>query len=100
MILVILDAAIRGLVLALVVWAGLVALRVRNVMAQKVAWGLVLAAALLMPWLSPLAVHLRRPVACAARHQCCAAQSAACFRANSSTSAHRRRPCFFAFARQ
>jgi Zn-dependent protease with chaperone function len=59
MILVILDAAIRGLVLALAVWAGLVALRVRNVMAQKVAWGLVLAAALLMPWLAPLAVHLR-----------------------------------------
>jgi beta-lactamase regulating signal transducer with metallopeptidase domain len=50
MISVLLEAALRALLVALVVWAGLRALRVSNVLAQKAAWELVLAAALLMPW--------------------------------------------------
>lgn len=45
----ILEAALRSLLLACAVWAGLRAFRVRNVIAQKAAWGLVLATALLMP---------------------------------------------------
>ena len=47
------EAALRSLLLALAVWIGLRAFRVRNVVAQKAAWGLVLAAALLMPILAP-----------------------------------------------
>jgi hypothetical protein len=46
-----LEAAVRALLAACVLWAGLRALRVRNVPAQKIAWGLVLAAALAMPLL-------------------------------------------------
>jgi hypothetical protein len=49
----VLDAAFRSLILAFAVAAGLRAFRVRNVIAQKAAWGLVLAAALLMPLLAP-----------------------------------------------
>jgi beta-lactamase regulating signal transducer with metallopeptidase domain len=45
------EAALRALLVALMVWAGLRLLRVGNVLAQKAAWGLVLAAALLMPLL-------------------------------------------------
>src|SRR5581483_12329055 len=47
------EAALRSLILALAVWAGLRIFRVRNVVAQKVAWGLVLAAATFMPILAP-----------------------------------------------
>jgi beta-lactamase regulating signal transducer with metallopeptidase domain len=47
------EAALRSLVLALAVWGGLRIFRVRNVVAQKVAWGLVLAAASFMPILAP-----------------------------------------------
>jgi beta-lactamase regulating signal transducer with metallopeptidase domain len=54
---VMLEAALRSLLLAMVVWGGLRALRVRNVVAQKAAWGLVLGAALLMPLLAPLAAR-------------------------------------------
>ena len=46
---VLLEAALRALVVALAVGTGLRLLRVRNVLAQKVAWGLVLAASLAMP---------------------------------------------------
>jgi hypothetical protein len=49
------EAALRSLLLALAVWAGLRVFRVRNVLAQKSAWGLVLASALLMPVLAPFA---------------------------------------------
>ncbi len=49
------EAAFRSVLLALAVGAGLRAFRVRNVLAQKAAWGLVLAAAFLMPVLAPLA---------------------------------------------
>jgi beta-lactamase regulating signal transducer with metallopeptidase domain len=45
------EAALRSLLVALVVGAGLRLLRVSNVLAQKKAWCLVLAAALLMPLL-------------------------------------------------
>lgn len=53
-----LEAAVRSLLVALAVWAGLRVLRVRNVVAQKVAWGLVLAAALLMPVLAPMLARM------------------------------------------
>lgn len=48
---VLLEAALRALVAALAVWAGLHILRVKNVLVQKAAWGLVLIAALAMPLL-------------------------------------------------
>lgn len=57
----ILEAALRSLVAAAAVGAGLHVLRVRNVLAQKVVWGMVLAAALAMPILLPAAA--RWPVA-------------------------------------
>ena len=48
---VLLESALRALLLAFTVWAGLHLLRVRNVLAQKAAWGLVLVLALAMPLL-------------------------------------------------
>jgi len=48
------DAALRSLLVAMAVWAGLQAFRVRNIMAQKAAWGLVLVAAVVMPLLLPV----------------------------------------------
>ena len=58
-----LEAALRALLAAIAVWAGLRLLRVGNVLVQKAAWGLVLVAALAMPlapnWLAIPA--LRRP---------------------------------------
>jgi hypothetical protein len=60
------TAALRALVVALVVWTGLRLLRVTNVMAQKTAWSLVLAAAFLLPlapgglWL-PAGIAARLP---------------------------------------
>jgi beta-lactamase regulating signal transducer with metallopeptidase domain len=73
------EASLRALLVAVAVGAGLRVLRVRNVLAQKAAWGLVLAAALIVPsamrwqWLSSraavvvpahpwrLAANLRQP---------------------------------------
>ena len=55
MIAILAESAIRSLLVALAVWAGLRAFRIGNVLAQKAAWGLVLAAALFMPFLAPLA---------------------------------------------
>jgi beta-lactamase regulating signal transducer with metallopeptidase domain len=52
------DAALRSLLVAVAVWAGLRLLRTRNVVAQKAAWGLVLAGALLMPLVVPWAARL------------------------------------------
>jgi len=49
MIPVLVEAALRALLVALAVWAGLRVLRVSNVLAQKAVWGLVLAAAVAMP---------------------------------------------------
>jgi BlaR1 peptidase M56 len=51
MIPALIEAALRALVVALTVWAGLRLLRVRSVVTQKAAWGLVLAAAVAMPLL-------------------------------------------------
>lgn len=48
---VLLEGALRALIAALAVWTGLRLLRIRNVPAQKAAWGLVLIAALAMPLL-------------------------------------------------
>lgn len=53
-------AAFRSLVLAIGVWVILRLFRVRNVLALKCAWTLVLAAAFLMPLLLPLASGLPR----------------------------------------
>lgn len=49
MMLILLEAAARAVVLALVVASGLRLAGVRNVLAQKLAWALVLVAAILMP---------------------------------------------------
>jgi beta-lactamase regulating signal transducer with metallopeptidase domain len=48
---VLLEAALRALAAAVVLWGCMRLLRVENVLAQKAAWGLVLAAALAMPLL-------------------------------------------------
>ena len=52
-----LEAALRSVLLALAVWAGLRIFGIRNVLAQKAAWGLVLVSALGMPLLLPYAAH-------------------------------------------
>jgi BlaR1 peptidase M56 len=52
------EAALRSVLVAIAVWAGLRVFRVSNVLAQKAAWGLVLASALLMPLLLPYAERL------------------------------------------
>ena len=69
MIPVLLESALRALLAALTVWVGLRLCRVGNVLAQKAAWGLVLAAALAMPllmrwqWLpADAAIRLPMPV--------------------------------------
>src|SRR5580704_8094785 len=51
------EAALRSVFLALAVWLGLGVLKVRNVLAQKAAWGLVLAGAVAMPMVLPMAAH-------------------------------------------
>lgn len=52
-----LEAALRSVLLAGAVWAGLRIFGVKNVLAQKAAWGLVLVSALGMPLLLPLSAH-------------------------------------------
>jgi len=54
------QAALRSLALAIGVWAILRLFRVRNVLALKCAWTLVLATAFLMPLLLPMASRLPR----------------------------------------
>jgi len=51
------EAALRSVFLALAVGIGLRVFSVRNVLAQKVAWGLVLASALAMPVVLPMTEH-------------------------------------------
>jgi beta-lactamase regulating signal transducer with metallopeptidase domain len=46
-----LEAALRSLLMAVTVWAGIRLLRVSNVIAQKIAWSLVLVASVAMPFL-------------------------------------------------
>lgn len=48
----VLESALRSLLMAAVVWAGIKLLRVRNVAVQKVAWVLVLMSAVAMPGLA------------------------------------------------
>ncbi len=57
MISTLVEAVLRSLLLALAVGLGLGAFRVRNVLAQKTAWGLVLVMALFMPLLVPMAAR-------------------------------------------
>jgi beta-lactamase regulating signal transducer with metallopeptidase domain len=57
MMLTLVEAALRSLLVAAAVWAGLGVFRVRNVVAQKAAWALVLVAALAMPLLVPVAAR-------------------------------------------
>jgi hypothetical protein len=45
------ESVLRSLVMAAIVWCGLKLLRVRHVLAQKIAWALVLVAACAMPLL-------------------------------------------------
>ena len=54
MISILIEAALRSLLVGLVVAIGLRVFRVRNVPAQKAAWGLVLLAAFAMPLLRPI----------------------------------------------
>jgi beta-lactamase regulating signal transducer with metallopeptidase domain len=61
------EAALRALAVALLVWAGLRLFRVRNVPAQKAAWGLVLVCAMAMPMVMrweplPASFTMRVPV--------------------------------------
>jgi hypothetical protein len=56
------EAAIRSIGVALIVGIGLRVFRVRNVLAQKAAWSLVLAAALVMPIAQSLPKNWRGPV--------------------------------------
>ena len=49
MIPVLIEAALRALLVAVTVWAGLRIFRVSNVLAQKIAWALVLVSAVAMP---------------------------------------------------
>lgn len=70
------TAALRALLVGATVWLGLCLLRVRNVIAQKAAWTLVLFAAFLLPLVPatlPFAAHLPgiaslKPVDARVRH--------------------------------
>jgi beta-lactamase regulating signal transducer with metallopeptidase domain len=57
MIALLIEAAARSLLVAFVMLAGMRIFRVRNVWAQKAVWGLVLAAAILMPLILPVAAR-------------------------------------------
>jgi hypothetical protein len=59
MIFVLIDAALRSLLVGLMVAVALRAFRIRNVFAQKAALGLVLAGALAMPLLMPIMDRLQ-----------------------------------------
>jgi beta-lactamase regulating signal transducer with metallopeptidase domain len=52
------EAALRSVLLAVAVWIGLRIFSVRNVLAQKAAWGFVLAAAMVMPLALPVAARM------------------------------------------
>jgi beta-lactamase regulating signal transducer with metallopeptidase domain len=54
---ILVEAALRSALLAVAVWIGLRIFGVRNVLAQKCAWGLVLAGALSMPVVLSMASH-------------------------------------------
>jgi beta-lactamase regulating signal transducer with metallopeptidase domain len=52
------ESALRPLIVAMAVWIGLRIFRVGNVLTQKAVWGLVLAVAVFMPVLLPVATRL------------------------------------------
>ena len=54
MLATLIEAALRSLVLALVIWAGLRIFRIRHVNSQRQAWTAVLIGSLLMPFALPL----------------------------------------------
>jgi beta-lactamase regulating signal transducer with metallopeptidase domain len=89
----ILEAAFRSLLMGVAVWAGIRALRVQAVVAQKVAWVLVLLAAVTMPLVMrapwpALNTALRIPVSAPHEHaQKPVAPAALQFAASSSSSA-------------
>src|SRR5271170_3360310 len=62
MMTILLESAARTLVLAAAAWVALRILRVRHVVAQKIAWTLVLAAAVTMPFLARWHWITLRPV--------------------------------------
>jgi beta-lactamase regulating signal transducer with metallopeptidase domain/DUF4097 and DUF4098 domain-containing protein YvlB len=53
------ESALRSLILASIVWAGLRLFRVHNVVAQRSAWTAVLVCSLLMPFALPFTAHWR-----------------------------------------
>ncbi|HEX5233972.1 MAG TPA: M56 family metallopeptidase [Silvibacterium sp.] len=53
MLAALIEAALRSLILALVVWAGLSIFRIQNVVSQRCAWTAVLIGSLLMPFVLP-----------------------------------------------
>jgi beta-lactamase regulating signal transducer with metallopeptidase domain len=53
------ESALRSLILALIVWAGLRIFRVHSVVAQRTAWSAVLVCSLLMPFVLPFAAQWR-----------------------------------------
>ncbi|HEV2326702.1 MAG TPA: M56 family metallopeptidase [Terracidiphilus sp.] len=59
MLTAVIEAALRSLVLALMVWAGLRLFRIRNVVAQRGAWTAVLIGSLLMPVVVPISARWR-----------------------------------------
>jgi len=59
MLAALIEAALRSLILALAVWAGLRIFRVHNVIMQRSAWTAVLAGSLLMPFALPFTSHWR-----------------------------------------
>ena len=59
---VLVEAALRALVLALLVAGSLMLMRVRNVLAQKLAWAMVLISCMLMPLAMYLHLGLRVPL--------------------------------------
>jgi len=54
------EAAVRSLILAIVVWAGLQLFRIHNVSSQRSAWMAVLVGSLLMPLALPMMAHWPR----------------------------------------
>ena len=57
MLTALIEAALRSLILALAVWAGLRIFRIRNVVSQRSAWTVVLIGSLLMPFALPITSH-------------------------------------------
>ena len=60
MLTALIEAALRSLILAMAVWAGLRIFRIRNVVSERSAWTVVLIGSLLMPLCT--AFHI--PLAC------------------------------------